>query len=146
MRLPDIRGGQLKLLNRDEIKEIHYASLEILSNTGITVLSEWALKILDAAGAAVDFPKKKAKIPHYLVEEAIQKTPSTFTLGGRGKRKYRFEQGRVYFGMSGAPPFVIDLEGTRRKGTYQDIKNFFRLGDALDYVHCPSACLQGTLE
>lgn len=146
MKLPNVRGGQLKLLSRDELKEIHYASLEILHQTGLTVLSDRALKILDEAGAAVDPKKNQAKIPPYLVEEAIRKTPSMFTLHGRGKIKYRFEQGRTYYGMGGAPPFVIDLDGHRRKGTYEDIKRFLRLGDALDYIHIPSSCLQGTVE
>lgn len=146
MGLPDIRGGQLKLLSRDEIREIHYASLEILNITGVKVLSEWGLKILDAAGAYVNHDKKHAIIPPHLVEEAIRKTPSKFDLYGRNKLKYRYEQGRVYFGMAGAPPFVLDLNGERRQGTYEDIRNFIRLGDALEYIHCPSPCLQGTIE
>ena len=144
--MPDIRGGQLELLSRDEIREIHYASLEILNNTGVKVLSKKALKILDGAGADVDHEKQQAKLPHHLVEEAIRKTPSTFTLHGRGKKKYRFEQGRVYFGMAGAPPFVFDLNGQRRQGTFEDIRKLVRLGDALEYVHCPSPSLQGTIE
>jgi len=146
MWMKDIRGGQLKLLSRDEIREIHYASLELLHNVGIKVFSDRALQILDEAGAVVDYEEKSAHLPHHLVEEAIRKTPSTFTLHGRGKKRYRFEQGRVHFGMSGAPPFVLDLNGERRQGTYDDIRNFFRLGDALELIHCPSACMQGTVE
>ena len=53
-----IRGGLLKLLSRDEIREIHYASLELLHNVGIKVFSDRALQILDEAGAAVDFTEK----------------------------------------------------------------------------------------
>jgi len=146
MWTPDIRGGQLELLSRDEIQAVHYASMEILHQTGITVLSERALKVLDDAGADVHPETNQVKIPPYLVEEALRKAPSTFTLAWRGKKRYRFEQGRVHFGMAGSPPFVHDLNGVRRQGTYEDVANFFRLGDALKYVHCPSGCVKGTVE
>ncbi len=146
MRSPEIRGDRLELLNRDEIKEIHYASLEVLCNTGITIQSERALHVLDASGAEVNLKENHVKLPHALVEEAIRKTPARFTLSWRGKITYQFEQGRVHFGMAGSPPFIHDLDGVRRQGTYEDVANFFRLGDALEHVHCPSGGVKGTIE
>jgi len=49
-----VRGGQLKVLSREELREIHYATLDVLQHTGVVVHSEEALRVLDEAGADVD--------------------------------------------------------------------------------------------
>ena len=145
--MKSIRGGQLKLLNRDQILDIHYATLEVLEQTGVNVKSEKALRVLEEAGAEVDPNQQIAKIPPHLVEEAIRKNPSRFTLYGRNpQKKCKFEDGRVYFSVSGAPPNVLDLDGIRRRATYKDIENLIRITDALEYIHIPGAILPGAVE
>ena len=43
----------LNFLTEDEIERIHNASLEVLGNTGIKVMSKKALDVLKGAGASV---------------------------------------------------------------------------------------------
>ena len=143
-----IRGGQLKVLDKNQIEDIHYASLEILEHTGVQIMSESVLKLLEESGADINYEKQLARIPPHLCEEAIRKTPSRFTLHNRNpKIKYPFEpNGNVYFAMAGLPPMIFDLEGQRRQATFEDAANFVRLGDALPYIHIPYNCVEGTVE
>ncbi len=133
----EIRGGQLRILTRDELHEVHLATLEILERVGVKVSEQKALRLLEEAGAFVDVKEKIAKIPRYLVEEAIKKAPSGFTLFGRNpKYKLRLQDKRVYFSMGGQSVNVLDLEtGKQRASTLKDCENFYRLADALENVH-----------
>ena len=108
--MKSIRGGQLKVLDKNQVKDIHYASLDILEHTGVQIMSERALKLLDESGADVNYEKQLVRIPPHLCEEAVRKTPSRFTLYNRNPQiKYKFEpNGRVYFAMAGLPPMVFD--------------------------------------
>ncbi|NIU84919.1 MAG: hypothetical protein GWN64_15950, partial [Candidatus Thorarchaeota archaeon] len=103
-----VRGGQLKVLSRDQILDVHYATLDVLQHIGVVVHSEEALKVLDEAGADVDYKKERAWIPPHLVEEAIRKTPHGFKLCGRNPKKYcKLEGNRVYFCTAAKPPNVL---------------------------------------
>jgi len=142
-----LRGGQLTVLTKSQVEDIHFASLDILEHTGVKVMSERALKILKEAGVDVIDDKQLAMIPPHLCEESIRKTPSRFTIYGRNpQKKCKIEQGRVYFSMAGLPPMVLDFDGTRRHATFKDVANFIRLGDALPYIHIPIGCVEGTAE
>jgi len=133
----EVKGGQLKILSSDELYEIHLATLEILECIGVKILEPKALRILEEAGATVDIKKKIARIPKHLVEEAIKKAPSGFTLYGRDPNyKLKLQDKRVYFSMGGQSVNVLDLEtGKQRASTLKDCENFFRLADALENVH-----------
>jgi trimethylamine--corrinoid protein Co-methyltransferase len=113
------------------------ATMEILRDTGVRFRSPKALNLLSEAGASVDLKEETARIPEYLIKEALQKAPSSCTLFGRdAKYKLRFEDKRVYFAMLGWVPYVLDLEsGKRRAGTLTDVESFFKLGDALENLH-----------
>jgi len=136
-----IRGGQLRILTSDELYEIHLATLEILERIGVKVPGPKALRMLGEAGAHIDIRKKIARIPKYLIEEAIKKAPSGFILFGRDpKYKLRFEDRRVYFSMGGQSVNVLDLEtGKRRASTLKDCENFCRLADALENIQHASS-------
>jgi trimethylamine--corrinoid protein Co-methyltransferase len=96
--------ARLALLDRDEIYQIHLATLEILEGTGTTVNSSKALKILADAGAYVDTQTKIVKFPSYIVEEALRNAPKRVVLCGRNpKNDIKLEDGRVHFGLGSAP-------------------------------------------
>ncbi|MEM3453043.1 MAG: trimethylamine methyltransferase family protein [Candidatus Hadarchaeum sp.] len=132
-----LKSGQLRFLTSDELYEIHMASLEILGQVGVKFLSQKALQILEGAGAQVDFKEEVARIPEYLVKEAIRKAPSSCTVYGRDfKHKMKLGDDQVYFGMAGWLPYVLDLEtGKRREGTLADVEQFFKLGDYSKNIH-----------
>ena len=136
-----IRGGQLRILTSDELYEVHLAALEILERIGVKVSEKKALRMLGEAGAHVDAKEKIARIPEYLVKEAVKKAPSGFTLFGRDpKYKLKLEDKRVYFGMGGQATNVLDLEtGKRRASTLKDFEDFCRLADALENIHLQAA-------
>ncbi|MGC8816848.1 MAG: trimethylamine methyltransferase family protein [Candidatus Hadarchaeum sp.] len=127
----------MQLLSGDELYEIHMATTEILEQVGVKFLSEKALKILEDAGAFVDFKRGIARIPEHLVTEAVKGAPSCCTVYGRNfDRKMRLGGNRIYFSMGGWFPYVLDIDsGKRREGTLADVELFFRLGDSLENIH-----------
>jgi trimethylamine--corrinoid protein Co-methyltransferase len=126
-------GGKFKILKNEQIRAIHYATLEILWETGINVKSEEGLQILDEGGADIDYKKQIAKIPQHLIEWAIKRTPSRFKYHGRDPKNYWImEPDRVYFSTAAAGRYVLDLDGKRRPATIKDVQDLIRLTDALD--------------
>ena len=137
-------GGQLKFLNKDQLMEIDYASKEVLWHTGVVVPSQDALKVLDNAGAVVDFKKERAWIPPYLVDEAVKKSPKGFRASGRDPKKYLDLRGdKVYFVPYVGPTYLLDLDGKYRPFTIKDSQDILRLTDALPNLDVASGGLVG---
>ena len=125
----------LNFLSQDEIERIHEASLRILKETGVKVLSEKVRRLLAENGAEVD--GDIVKIPGSLVEEAIKKAPKEMTLCAREpKCDLKIPAGDFPFAAtSGFSPFVDDFEtGERRYSTSSDLKDFAIASDYLDTV------------
>lgn len=127
---------RLALLDRDEIYQIHLATLEILERTGTIVNSSRALQILGDAGAYIDQKTKIVKFPSHLVEEALRNAPKRIVLCGRdAKNDIRLEDGRVHFGLGSTTPNVIDPDTWERKpGRKEYIEKGARLADALPNI------------
>lgn len=90
---------KLRILNDDQLKKIHMAILELLERTGVQITQPKALEILDGAGATV--VGDRVRIPGWLVEDAIRKTPSRLVLGNRkGERAVVVEGDKSWFGPS----------------------------------------------
>jgi len=136
LKLSCRKGGYLKILTKDELYDIHLATLEVLEHTGVKVEHEGALKALDNIGAYVDYKKQHVYFPQDLVQEMIKKTPKRFTYYGRNpKLKLSIENDRVYFLDGGTPIKVLDLDGNYRPATLTDLANLVRLYDALENVN-----------
>jgi trimethylamine:corrinoid methyltransferase-like protein len=69
-------GLGLNLFTNDELEEIHMATLEVLEKTGLLFDDDEALEVLDGGGATIDKNTRIAKLPPYLVEDAIRSAPS----------------------------------------------------------------------
>ncbi len=78
-----IEGLGLTLFTDDESHDIHLATVDLLWNTGVMMESDDALHILEDHGCFVDWKTKIVKIPEYILEDAIHKTPSTMRACGR---------------------------------------------------------------
>ena len=74
---------ELKVLSDGEVYDIHQAALEILWNTGVLVKAPAARDLLRQAGAWVDEETMVCRIPGYIVEEALKRAPSSFTVYAR---------------------------------------------------------------
>jgi trimethylamine--corrinoid protein Co-methyltransferase len=65
---------KLQVINDDQIRHIHIATLEVLERTGVKMTHPRGLELLDGAGARVD--GDRVRIPAWMVEDAIRKAPS----------------------------------------------------------------------
>lgn len=131
-----ITGGSYKPLNRDQIEQIHAATLHVLENTGVEMNNREALDILESAGARVDRETNRVYLPKQLVERSIGSAPSEVLLAGREEKNDLVLSGRrVHLGTGGTALNVLDLDNVRRPSTLEDCKNTARLVDALDNIH-----------
>lgn len=127
-------GGQYKPLTEEQVRRIHEASLTVLERTGICVDNEEVLALFRKGGAWVD--GNRVRIPHAMVEEAVDEVPSQVLLAGRDPaHDLLLEDKRVYAGTGGSPTQVLDPGAeTVRPGTLSDLADLVRLADALEHV------------
>ena len=100
LHMPDLKfKPQMKVLSPEQIREIHWASLEILERTGIVMNHPKALAALSGAGCQVE--GNKVFIPSWLVEDSLRKAPKRLVLGDRtGQRKVCLQGDYSWFGPS----------------------------------------------
>ena len=77
----------IQYLSENQVEQIHAGSLDLLENTGIEVDHEAGLQALADAGADVDFPARRVKIPRDLVTRSLETVPDRFTLAARNPEK-----------------------------------------------------------
>lgn len=129
-----LKGGMLRLLTRDQVRDIHMATLEVLEKVGMYSETDQILKIFANAGADVDSKKRIIKIPQPLIKEALRKAPKQIILCGRKpEHDILLEGSRIYFGLGGTPtPYILDVKtGEFRRPTKKDVADATQLGDAL---------------
>ena len=133
---PSSGGFSLNIFNDDEVYDIHMASMEILEKTGVFVEDPEALEAFGNAGAVIDKEKKIAKIPAYLVEEAIQSAPSKIILCGRKpENDYVLEKNRVGFTNFGEGIKIFDMQtGELRETVKEDVAMTARMVDAMSEI------------
>jgi trimethylamine--corrinoid protein Co-methyltransferase len=76
------------------------------------------------------------KMPPWMVDRARATLPKKVVVTGPD-RKYRMElyKNQIYYGCGSDTPFTIDpYTRKRRRATYQDVKNFARLAEALPNI------------
>jgi trimethylamine--corrinoid protein Co-methyltransferase len=124
----------LDILNPEQIRELHGATLEILRQIGVKLEDPQAREILLEAGAWET--DDRLKIPENLVIDALDSAPSKIPLHDRlGNLSMPLELGKVFFGTGSDTIYTRDLEtGERRRATNQDVEDFAHLCDALDQI------------
>src|SRR5512136_807129 len=114
--------------------------MECLETIGVKVKSESVLKILEKAGAHVDYKSQVAKISESMVKEALKTVPKEMTLHARDtSHNLRIPVSSwPYTGTTGLGTYIVDVRtGKKRDSTVRDIADCARLADALtgaDYV------------
>ncbi|UCG02491.1 MAG: trimethylamine methyltransferase family protein [Candidatus Heimdallarchaeota archaeon] len=137
----------LTILSMEQVDEIHQASLKVLKNTGVRVLSQQALDILKENKCEIK--SNTVFIDSELIEDVLHRCPSSFTwfsVHPDSQKHIKLESGRVNYTISHSPTHIIDFKGKRRRSTYQDIEDMTRLGDALEMMHLGGSGLSGTVE
>lgn len=84
-------GLHLDVFSQDELKAVHAATVDVLSDYGVLVTDAEARQIFKDGGCEVDEKTKMVKIPEHVLEDALKKAPSSFRLYGRDK-KYNMVQ------------------------------------------------------
>lgn len=125
------------VLSESELGDIHGASLELLSGTGMMVHSDKVLRLLQDAGCKVDRSEDRVRIPEDLVERCLKTVPSKTVLYGRDKQpSITLGEGKTCAASGHNAIYVLDREtGQRRPSHKSDIADFARMADALGNIH-----------
>ncbi|MBS3785159.1 MAG: trimethylamine methyltransferase family protein, partial [Anaerolineae bacterium] len=95
-------------LSDEQVRELHYATLEILSGTGVDMQDPQGREILLEAGAWES--DGRVKIPENLVTDAINKAPSRIPMFDRlGNLTMPLELGKVFFGAGSDTTFTLSF-------------------------------------
>jgi trimethylamine--corrinoid protein Co-methyltransferase len=121
----------MSVLSKDQVEQIHQATLEVLERTGVQITHPRALELLDGAGARVD--GDRVHIPSWMVEDAIRQAPSRVVLGNRaGQRQVFLEGDKVWFGPSlDCIDYLDPLTNQRRRFVSDDCRVTSTVADAL---------------
>ena len=130
----NIRGADI--LSPQDEESIHEATLNVLSESGIAVVSEEIRNYFSEAGIKVEgdrvFPGAKD------VEKFVNKAPREFELKARNSENTVKVGGDNTVMVPGyGTPFVKEFNGGRRESTFEDYLNFTKLvqwSDVLDVV------------
>jgi len=130
-----------KILSDEQVSRVHEASLAILQRVGVLVPHEEVLGRFADAGAAVDGPTRRVRIPAELVMRLVGQAGKRFTLYGRDEsRTAAFGCGRRnYNSIAGEASWVDQLGAPRRYATLDDVATACRLADGLDGITMPGA-------
>lgn len=119
------------LLEKEDIDRIHRTSMEIFEETGVEINNEEAKGVFEENGARVE--DGKVFLKRELIEEYLEKVPSSFTLHARNPDNNVEIGGRSGVLAPGyGAPWVTDTEGNNRDATYEDYENFTKLASASD--------------
>jgi trimethylamine--corrinoid protein Co-methyltransferase len=125
----------MALLSADQLQAIHDASMRILEEFGIEVMSPRALDLFARAGATVDRATMNVRIDRGMVEAALATAPSTYALTPRNaQRKVHLGGDTLNFTLVAGPPNVHDMERGRRAGNLADYSDLVRLAQHFNCI------------
>ena len=118
--------NRFEVLSKAEIEKVHEASLDILENTGIKMMSDSIMALLENAGCPVDHETRIVKIPRKIVEDCLKLVPSKFDLYDRnGNKCMTIGDGTVHNAAGHNAVFCVDSESLERKyATVKDVEEF----------------------
>ncbi len=126
----------LEVLSADHVEAIHEASLRILEELGIELMSARARAALRDAGAQVDDTSGTVRLDRALVGALVERAPEAFDLTSRNPAKTLTLGGNhINFGLVAGPPNVHDAERGRRAGNIADYCDFIRLAQYFNCIH-----------
>jgi trimethylamine---corrinoid protein Co-methyltransferase len=132
---------KLGLLDEDEVRQIHEATLDVIETVGVKFHSQKALDVLEAHGAIVDRETTVARIPAAVVEQAMTTVPHAYTLGARNPEyDLPLDGEHIYISSDGCGVFTRDPKtGEVRSSRKQDLADCAKVAQALDNVSATSA-------
>ena len=127
--------AKVEILAEGEIRQIHDATLEVLSTVGCHLPHRQVLERLSDAGAEVDYASGQARLPPALVEKAVEAMSGGRRITPQDKfRRGVLRNGRVTI-SPGNQANVVDYRSTsRRRGTTEDVIKGIVLCNELAHV------------
>jgi trimethylamine--corrinoid protein Co-methyltransferase len=126
----------LNVLSPDDIEMIHLATLDVLWNIGLKVMSPNARVIFGDSGCVVDEANQIVKIPPHIVEDAIQSTPATYRANAINPENDYVPGGKktgfVNFGE--AAQLIDPVTRKLRDATKKDVDDSVRFIDTLENI------------
>lgn len=122
-------NNEFEVLTETELLRVHSLTLEVLEKKGVLFHSEEARSILAKHGAKVDGECVRFSAP--MVEKAIAQAPSRFLWEARDSQKSLMigdGQDRVHAMQDNGPVFIQERNGIKRAGNFNDVCNFYKLG------------------
>ena len=132
-------GGGYRPLTTEEIEKIHKTSMKVFEEVGVLVGYGPARELFRKAGAKVDESSGTVWVPSGLVEELVDRAPSSVNLCARestGRWDCELGDKRVYVGTGGT---ALNVQEPGRKdsrpASIQDIRNMAWMVEHLDNIH-----------
>jgi len=139
---PQLPAGQLtspfaplQALSAEQLELIHDASMRLLEQQGVELLSPRARELFRQAGAEVDEHTGIVRGPRELFMEALDHAPDSFVLTPRNPDKAITIGGKhINFGFVSGPPNVHDCVNGRRAGNLADYRRLVSLGQHFNVI------------
>ena len=126
----------LAALSADQIEAIHHASLRLLEEYGLEVMSAEARDLFRKAGATVDDASQVVRVDRAVIEAAIATAPAQFTLTPtNAQHRLVIGGNHIHFGLVSGAPNAHDIRGGRRSGNFEDYKKLMKLGQSFNVIH-----------
>ena len=136
-------GPGLKVLNEEQVKQVHSEALRVLENMGIIFDNEDAREVLRNAGCRVDEETKKVYFPPELVNKCIETAPETFDLYDRNGEYYcTFGDGKTRFNPGSSSSNILESDGkTVRLSAVRDLKLLTKVAQSLPHIDFVSSSI-----
>ncbi len=125
--------SKFEVLSREDISLIHEATLDILSDCGVKVLSRRMLEFLASRGLNVDSERQIVRFSRSCIEDALSKVPRSFDVYDReGRFAFTLGDGTPRIAAGHNAVFWVDSEtGETRPSKVSDVEAFARICDKL---------------
>lgn len=131
-----MRLSTLEVLSQAEVKQIHEATMDVLSGCGVEVHNAKMLAYLKGKGLAVDENKKVVRFTRSCVEDALASIPPRFEVFDReGESAFVLGDGNPKVAAGHNAVFWVDSEtGKTRSSRVEDVARFARICEKLDCI------------
>lgn len=128
--------SKMTALTNREIKTIHEATIDVLENCGVKILSAEMLDFLAEKGMDVDREKQTVKFSRSVIEDMIESVPDKIEVFDRsGHPAFIIGDGTPRIAAGHNAVFWLDSEtGKTRNSTVADVEKFARICDKLDVI------------
>lgn len=127
---------QLRILSGEDIRQIHEASVDILSTCGVKVLHPPMLAFLKQHGMVIDQETATVRFSRTAIDEALAGTPRQFEVFDRdGQFAFMLGDRKPKIAAGHNAVFWVDTEtGQTRPSTVADVEFFARICQELEAI------------